>query len=100
MSADREFLFDLNRVADHPQFNLTQACLPPSLIFSQPRSIRWRVWYIDNNFNQIVAGHHTAVTPMTLNLLRLVTCGAKVIYDFQDCFSKQFGRYVASVTEL
>ena len=40
------------------------------------------------------------MTPVSLDLLRLVTGRAKVIYDFQDCFSERFGWYVASVIEL
>lgn len=37
---------------------------------------------------------------MAFDLLGLLTGGAKMIYDFQNCFGKQFGGYIASVIEL
>jgi hypothetical protein len=43
---------------------------------------------------------YAAVTPVAFDLLRLVTGGAKVIYDFKHCFGKQFRGYIASVIEL
>ena len=46
-----------------------------------------RVGSVDNDLDQIVAHNDAAVTPLAFDLLRLVTGGAKVIYDFQDCVS-------------
>jgi len=40
------------------------------------------------NPHQVVAHDYATVTPLAFDLLRLVTGGAKVIYDFQDCVSE------------
>jgi len=47
-----------------------------------------RVGSVDNDLDEIVAHDDAAVTPMAFDFLRLVTRGAKVIYDFQDCVSE------------
>jgi hypothetical protein len=56
-----------------------------------PATITQRVGRVHNSLYEIVADDYASVTPVTFDLLRLVT-GAKVIYDFQACVGKQRGR--------
>src|SRR2546423_871002 len=93
-------LLHIHRITNHPQFNLIKLGTPVLFVLFHPAAVARRVGRVNYELYKIIADEDTAVTPVAFNLLSLVTRGAKVIYDFQDCFGEQFGRYIASVIEL
>src|SRR5436309_8028323 len=70
----------------HPQLKLFQTGFPATLELFHPLTAFDRVRHIDDHPDEVVPVQYPTLTPMAFELLRLITGGAEMIYDFQDRF--------------
>ena len=96
----RLFLFDLDEITDHPEFKLFEAGFPAALEILHPLAALRRIGHVHYQPHEIVPVDHTAVAPVALQLLSLVTGSAEVVDDFQDGFCQPLGRDIPTIIEL
>ena len=92
-------LFEINRIADDPQFELFEFCLPPALELSDPCPIVFVVGNIDNDADKIIAVRDTTLSPMSFYLLSFVTRGSESIHHFENRVGHPLARHLSSVVK-
>ena len=93
-------LIDFDAVAHHPQIQLLKTSFPLALEFLHPLLVFGSIGHINNNLYQIIAINCPVVSPMSFNLLSLVTCRAEVFDDLKDGLGNPTGRNIPSIIEL
>jgi len=87
-------------MAYDPEIDLSKTFFPTVLKASELLSMRHGVLDVHDDLNQVIAVQDTAMPPMSLNLLRLVTGRAKMRYDLENRFGKPFRRNISAIIEL
>src|SRR4051812_23554384 len=94
------WLLKIDRETHYPQLKLLQARLPSPFERFDPQAVSARIGNVNYNLHKIVAVDDAFLPPMSLDLLRFVTCRPEMIHNFQHRFSQPVGWNLCAVVEL
>jgi hypothetical protein len=92
-------LCEVDLIADHPEVELFETCLPASLELSKPTTVLGSVGDVDDDPDEIIAMQDLAVSPVPFDLLGLVARGPEAIHDLQDRLGQPLAGHFPAVIE-
>ncbi len=90
-------LFDRDKIADHPKFQLIKLRLPPLLESFHPITILQRVRNINDKTHKVIPVDGDTLLPMPFDALGLVAGCAELTHDLKYRIREPFGRNIATI---